>query len=190
LKSKAIGALEISLARERSGQEMSNLELKVTELFKSLHAMLNRYVVSLLGNPGEAEDITQEAFVRLYIALRERETVENHRAWVFRVAYHLSIDRLRAEKRWTPLDEQWPAGTSGEEAALVMDPEEQMMEQEEDLRLQAAWNRLSAQERQCLDLRAEGLRYQDIAKVLGVRSSTVGNCLARGIAKIMKEIHE
>jgi RNA polymerase sigma-70 factor (ECF subfamily) len=181
---KGIDALGISLGREQSAGGMSNLELQVTELFRSLHQMVHRYVASLLDSPDQAEDITQEAFVRLYVALREHATVENHRAWVFRVAYNLSIDRLRIEKRWAPLEHEQARDSTG-----GLDPEQLMLEQEQDQKLEAAWTRLSPQERQCLDLRAQGLRYQEIANVLGVRSSTVGNSLARGIAKIMKEVH-
>ena len=45
---------------------------------------------------------------------------------------------------------------------------------------------LSAQERQCLLLRAEGLRYREIGEILGVGTSTVGEFLQRALRKLMK----
>ena len=67
-------------------------------------------------------------------------------------------------------------------------PEESLLESEQRNELLAAFDCLSPQERNCLNLRAEGLSYGEIASVLGIRSSSVGNFLARGICKIRKMI--
>jgi hypothetical protein len=55
-----------------------------------------RYLISLGTNPSEAQDLTQETFLRLYIALRNRKQIENIRAWLFTVASNLAMN----QKRW------------------------------------------------------------------------------------------
>ncbi|HHN72840.1 MAG TPA: LuxR family transcriptional regulator, partial [Thermopetrobacter sp.] len=46
----------------------------------------------------------------------------------------------------------------------------------------------SPQERRCVDLRSEGLRYREIAEILGVSLSTVQTFLTRALQKLMKEV--
>ena len=166
----------------------SQLEAKVTELFDLLHRPVLRYVLAILGDRGTAEDVTQDVFLRLYVSLRRGEDIVHIRAWVFQVAYRLTMDVMRATRKveFVPDDV----------AILVFDgmpdtsanPEENLSESEQRDQLLAAFQRLSPQERNCLNLRAEGLSYGEIASVLGIRSSSVGNFLARGICKIRKII--
>jgi len=168
----------------RSGQ----LEGKVTELFKMLHRPVLRYVLAILADRGTAEDVTQDVFLRLYLSLRRGEDIVHIRAWVFQVAYRLTMDSMRATRKVEFVQD--------DAATLVFDsmpdtsanPEENLLENEQRDELLAAFDRLSPQERNCLNLRAEGLSYGEIASVLGIRSSSVGNFLARGICKIRKII--
>ena len=166
----------------------AELEEKVTELFKMLHRPVIRYVLAILGDRGIAEDVTQDVFLRLYVSLRRGEEIVHLRAWVFQVAYRLTVDVMRATRRVEFVQD--------DEAMLVLhtkpddsaNPEEKLLEQEQKDELLTAWYRLSPQERNCLNLRAEGLSYGEIASVLGIRPSSVGNFLARGICKIRRMI--
>jgi RNA polymerase sigma-70 factor, ECF subfamily len=168
----------------RSGQ----LEAKVTELFQMLHRPVLRYVLAILGNRGTAEDVTQDVFLKLYVSLRRGEDIVHIRAWVFQVAYRLTIDVMRASRKveFVPDDVAILAFDSMPDASA--DPEENLLVNEQRDELIAAFHHLSPQERNCLNLRAEGLSYGEIASVLGIRSSSVGNFLARGICKIRKMI--
>jgi RNA polymerase sigma-70 factor (ECF subfamily) len=51
---------------------------------------------------------------------------------------------------------------------------------------QAAFQNLSKQQRLCLELRAEGLRYREIAAALGIQTSTVGRFLGRAMIRLRK----
>ena len=79
----------------RSGE----LEARVTELFKMLHRPVLRYVLAILGNRDAAEDVTQDVFLRLYVSLRRGEDIVHIRAWVFQVAYRLTMDVMRATRK-------------------------------------------------------------------------------------------
>src|SRR3984893_6810424 len=73
----------------------STLQQRVTKIFELLRDPVYRYLFRVLDNPHEAEDLTQEVFLRLYMYLHKGQTVTNIRAWVFRVAHNLAIDQHR-----------------------------------------------------------------------------------------------
>lgn len=161
------------------------LEEKVTRLYHMLRQPIYYYLVVFLGNAAEADDITQGVFLRLYAHLRQGKAIENARFWAFRVAHNLAFDERHRHQRWDSLDDpSWEVA-----CAVLPDPgldsEQKAMQQERLERLQAALPLLSAQERQCLLLRAEGFRYREIGEILGIGASTVGEFLQRSIRKLM-----
>jgi RNA polymerase sigma-70 factor (ECF subfamily) len=70
------------------------------------------------------------------------------------------------------------------------DPEQQAMARQRTLRLQAALARLPVRQQECLHLRAEGLRYREIAEVLGAGVSTVAEWVQQGLKTLVKECDE
>ena len=69
-------------------------------------------------------------------------------------------------------------------------PELAILDREKMLRVHRAVSSLSYQQRQCLYLRAEGFRYREIAEILDVASSTVGEFLQRAIIRLRKALYE
>jgi RNA polymerase sigma-70 factor (ECF subfamily) len=67
-------------------------------------------------------------------------------------------------------------------------PEDQAIGEERARRLQTAIARLSAQQRECILLRISGLRYREIAEVLGIGVASVGELVERATARLSKEI--
>ncbi len=63
-------------------------------------------------------------------------------------------------------------------------PEEHILSRERHVRLNACLRALPEVDRRCIHLRAEGLRYREIAKVLGISLGSVSACLARGLARL------
>jgi RNA polymerase sigma-70 factor (ECF subfamily) len=75
-------------------------------LFATYHDRIYRYVLSLVKNPAEAEDLTQDTFLRAHRhgdSLRNPEAV---RGWLYRIATHLCLDRLRQRKPLVSLDSE------------------------------------------------------------------------------------
>ena len=75
------------------------LEEKVTRYFEQWRDPVNRYLVAAFGDPVEAEEITQEAFLQLYTRLHSGQSIVNVRAWVFRAAHSLAISRIRSQQQ-------------------------------------------------------------------------------------------
>ncbi len=161
------------------------LEQKVAQLFEVLREPVYHYLVAVFGSVTEAEDITQESFLRLYQSLNSGQSIANVRCWIFRVAHNLAINQRKHSQFLNP-----PGAHSWEELCQLTpdtapNPEQRIIEQEKYARLHAALGRLSLQERQCLHLRAEGFRYREIGEILEIGVPTVGEFLRRGIKKLM-----
>jgi len=166
--------------------ENETLEQRVTQIFLELRLPVYYYLMSFLGDAATADDLAQEVFLRLYAHLHRGRPVENVRVWVFRVAHNLAFDERQRHQRLAQFD----APAWDEICSVLPDPSlnpEQCALQRERLEsLHSALHWLSEQERQCLLLRAEGLRYREIGEILGIRTSTVGEFLQRALRKLTK----
>jgi len=172
---------------ERRGTE---LEGKVSELFLSFKLPVYRYLLGLLGNRDDAEEMTQEVFLSLYSTLQSGTRIDNARAWVFRVAHNLAVNHQKRPRIVEALDEAEWWRLCQERSDPAGDSEQRLLREEKRTRVIKAMECLSPQERHCLDLRAEGLCFREIADVLSIRISTVETFLDRGIRKIAKEIND
>lgn len=157
---------------------MSSPAETTMQLFDQLRAPLLRYLISLRLPIPDAEEIAQDVFLALYRHLRERKPESNLRAWAFAVAHNQGLkSRMRAQRI---------AGPPEETADESPDPEEMFASRQRQDQLRAVMRALPEQDRWCLTLRAEGLRYREIAKVLGVSLGTVANSLERSIARLTR----
>ncbi|HEY7306924.1 MAG TPA: RNA polymerase sigma factor [Bryobacteraceae bacterium] len=176
-------ALSLDLELSFTMRSTSALRQKVTKIFELLRDPVYRYLYRVLENSDEAEDLTQEVFLRLYRHLHQGHTVTNIRAWVFRVAHNLAIDQQRKDTQRERLD------LSGREEACDRGPgpEAVALEVEQQERLRQALTSLSIEEKHCLELRAEGLSYKEIAGILDMRMPTLVKYLGRIIKKLLQE---
>jgi len=167
-------------------EEGETLEQVLSGLFNELRVPLFRYVVALLGSAAEAEDVTQECFLKLFLELRSGRSLDHPKAWLFRVGHNLVLDRWRSALPEQGLD--GPARNVADERSPSS--EAAMLQQERLALMRAAINRLSTQQRMCLHLRTESFRYREIADILGVSESTVCENIRRGLSHLMKDCHE
>jgi len=154
-------------------------------LYNERRLEIYRYLLSLQLAAAEAQELTQEAFLKLFQEMETGTSIENPRAWLFRVAHNLAIDSHRRNP---------PSGNDNESvyqaAAQDQDiPEIMVLGKERSRLLADAIAGLSRQQRACLHLRAEGLRYREIAEVLGVSTPTVGEFLQRAIKRMRAAIY-
>jgi RNA polymerase sigma-70 factor, ECF subfamily len=161
------------------------LEKTVSDVFVLLRDPVYRYLLGITGNPGDAEDLTQETFIRLYQCLRDGEKVHNVRSWIFRVAHNLGIDLSRRPERARTAE--WDSDRRAEPAGPGVSAEAAAIRRQT---LEAALGSLSPQERRCVELRAEGLCYREIGEVLGIRIPTVQTAVNRAVKKLAGLSHE
>ncbi|MHB8867405.1 MAG: sigma-70 family RNA polymerase sigma factor [Thermoleophilia bacterium] len=150
------------------------------ELFERYHARIYNYAYGIAGNPEDAADIAQEAFVRVFQALPRMTGELNFSAYLYRTAHNTAIDAVKHRNRFvTPdvLDLQ-------AEPALRADPERVALVQEQQDHAWRAAFALSDNHRAILTLRElHDMSYQEIAEVLDMPRTTVGVLLSRARLK-------
>ncbi len=161
-----------------------DLQQRVEQAYEQDRDDVYRYLVMLGLDPGEAQENTQEAYLRLHTAMSKGEAIRNPRAWVFRVAHRLALRARTRGRNLRPLHPELEALLPGRERT----PEAGLLQKEQMMRLTAALGDLSPQQRHCLHLRAEGLRYHEIAETIGIGVSTVGEFLSRAMTKLRKAV--
>jgi RNA polymerase sigma-70 factor (ECF subfamily) len=163
------------------------LRERVEGLFEQLHLPIFRYVMCKTRNSWMADDITQESFLRLYRHLRDEHPVENPKAWLFAVAHNLAIDSLKGERQFKTLDDSAWEHLEVTRSSAQNDHEKTMLERERRKLLREAVRNLTPLQRECLHLRAEGLRLREIADLLRISISTVADATRRASVKLARE---
>jgi RNA polymerase sigma-70 factor (ECF subfamily) len=148
------------------------------DLFQRLYPSLYRYLHRLTGDADVAEDIAQEAFVRL---LKQHLPEPEIRPWLFTVAMNLVRDRARKNERRQRL-------LSGAPTMVSIEPRpDDRVEQIESIEsVRAALDKLSDRDRQLLLMREEGFKYEEIAGVIGVAPASVGTLIARALKRFVE----
>jgi RNA polymerase sigma-70 factor (ECF subfamily) len=142
----------------------------------------------MLGNPSEAEDAAQEAFLRAYARLHQYDPSHKFSTWLFSIANHHCIDRLRKRRVTTLSIEDHPVVYTLESDTIR--PEEHLLAQERSEYLQALVDELDPDYRTPLVLRYwHEYSYQEIAEAMNISLSAVKSRLFRARQKL-GEIYE
>jgi RNA polymerase sigma-70 factor (ECF subfamily) len=172
----------------RTVDKKSECEEEVIHLFGLFRNPLLRYVISLGLSLHDGEEIIQEVFLALFRHLQMGKSRQNLRGWVFRVAHNLALKQRAANKKaQTMLDSD--EAVARRQPDTAPNPEQQAAGNQRWQRMQAVLRVLPEQDRSCLYLRAEGLRYREIAATLGISLGSVSIALARSLAR-MKPVDE
>jgi len=163
---------------------------RLAEAFTELRTPICRYLLALGLDPSQAEEVLQETFLRLCQHLAADGQQANLRGWVFRVAHNLARDEHRRRRRRPSQSFQEAEINIEVRADPRATPEQQLIAQEREDQLIAALERLPAHQQQCLHLRAEGLRYREIAEVLGAGVSTVAEWVQQALKTLGEECDE
>lgn len=135
-------------------------------LYREHSLSVRRHLVYLLGDTQAAEDLTQEAFSRLYQSGRaDSEELRSPRAWLLTVASNLAYNYLRSEGRRTARERVVDASPT--------------VDIDEVLDVRRALAALAPRDRIVLMLRHSGFSYAEIAEAIGIAPGSVGTILAR-----------
>jgi RNA polymerase sigma-70 factor (ECF subfamily) len=149
------------------------------EIVRDSAARIYRLAYRLTGNVHDAEDLTQETFVRVFRSL-ENFRPGSLEGWVHRITVNLFLDQARRASRYR-------FDALGEEAGAITDPSDapesrfEMAHLEEDI--QAALAALPPEFRAAVVLcDIEGFSYEEIGAMVGAKAGTVGSRIHRGRA--------
>lgn len=175
----ALGAtvvVDLPIGRQR-------LEEDIVALFDQLRDPLMRYLSGIGLTIPDGEEVIQEAFLSLFQHLRSGKPRDNLRGWLFRVAHNLALKRRYRNRRSLEV-----LATVGIFDGVDPEPstEQRLINDATQQRLVAVLEALPDQDRRCLLLRAEGLRYREIGEILDMSLGAVSLSLTRTLARIAR----
>lgn len=144
-----------------------------------------RLAFRLCGNAHDAEDITQEAFIRVFRSL-DRYKPGTFEGWMHRIVTNLFLDmaRRRSRIRFETLPED-----AERVPGLERSPEQVLSDETFDPVLQAALDNLTPEFRAAVVLSdIEDLSYEEVGRILGVKMGTVRSRIHRGRAALRAEL--
>ena len=161
--------VDVRLLAEIAG----GVEQAFVELYRRRHNDVYRFAFAMAKSRSFAQDVTQEVFLNvLQNAHRFDSAKGSVRAWLFGCARHVTLDRLRLERRWT---DDLPADLT------TIDSDERLLADQRVERLHAAIARLPVEYREALVLaELQELTYAETAAVLDCPVGTVRSRLHRG----------
>lgn len=170
----------VPLAQVSHADGPTPLETEVTHLFDEMRLPLLRYLSSFGLAAQDCEEVVQEVFLALFLHLRNDKPRTNIQAWIFRVAHNLGLKRCHAVRK-APSGMEDFAPADG-----ALNPEQLAASSQRTQKLLSVVRALTEQDRRCLYLRAEGLRYREIVDVLGMSLGAVAQSLERSLEKLGK----
>jgi RNA polymerase sigma-70 factor, ECF subfamily len=143
------------------------------------------YVCRMTHDAPDAEDLTQEVFLRAYQSIQRFRADAAVDTWLYRIATNLVIDRFRRNKRalplWEPLDEEDDTIGSLPDTSRENDPEATVQLDELQQQVRKAVSTLPPKLRGAVVLHdIEGLSYEEAAEALGCPVGTVKSRLFNG----------
>ena len=166
----------------------------IEEVFAALESPLLSYALRLLPSRAAAEDIVQEAFMRLHAQFKD---VREPRRWLYRTVHNLALNYRRKEDKIVPFDPIAGANSREENAvAIIPDttdpeplPDEQIVRWEGIGLVRLSLNALDERSKEVLKLKfEENLSYREISAKTGLTVSNVGYLLHHGLKAIASEL--
>ena len=169
------------------------------EIIARYQAKIFGLALGLLRNRSDAEEVTQDVFIRAYKGLTNFRGESSLATWLYRIAMNLARNRywhnFRRRRHATlsldcPLGEDSSATLADQLAGDQCDPAQKCSWDEFTRLLSAALDRLEASHREILTMRtAQHLSYDDIATILRIRVGTVKSRLARAREQLRAQLN-
>jgi RNA polymerase sigma-70 factor (ECF subfamily) len=188
-KNAGEGISDPELVRAFKGGDNEALEGLIEKYKGPLYA----YLLRLLGDPGAADDLFQDVFVKVLKKLSVYSERKKFSAWLFTVAHHAVMDHFRSVSRrredsLDSHDDDRPA--AGDTLASPEPGPDELLEAAERAgALRAAFESLSAEQREIFIMRHySGLSFGEIAVILGVPVGTALARMSRAMAKMRERL--
>ncbi|MDO8925450.1 MAG: sigma-70 family RNA polymerase sigma factor [Sideroxyarcus sp.] len=147
-----------------------------------------RFILRMNGARDEAMDLTQETFIKAFLALPGWRPDARFGTWLFQIARNATLDVLRRRQcvEFVPLDACLPEGGACDPRDGAPLPEEQLAGRQRIALLERALRELPVEQREILLLRElEGMSYTEIAATLDINEGTVKSRLARARVAVL-----
>ncbi|TVR72493.1 MAG: sigma-70 family RNA polymerase sigma factor [Sphaerobacteraceae bacterium] len=178
MDSYAVAAVDESvwIARAKAGDQAA-----FEAIFQLYERQIYGFIYRMMGNAEDANDLTQDCFIRAYKALSQTNDDLNISAWLHRIASNACLDVLRRRQRirWLP----WESHKHEHllHGRPLDEPESNALRSETQMTVQQVISQMSPRNRMALILREyEGMSCEEIGQIMGLSRSAVKSVLFRG----------
>ena len=162
------------------------------QLVRAYDQSVLRLAMNLLRSPEDAQDVYQEAFLRVYRNLKNFRFDCSFHTWLYRIVTNLCLDQMRKRKVRKEESSQVEAADGPmdrmdtvQESRVEGDPQRSTLNVELRERVKQALGELTARERMVFELRHyQGLKLRNIGEILGTSEEAAKNCLFRATQKM------
>jgi RNA polymerase sigma-70 factor, ECF subfamily len=162
------------------------------QLVRAYDQSVLRLATNLLHSQEDAQDVYQEAFLRVYRNLKNFRFDCSFHTWLYRIVTNLCLDQMRKKKvrkeestQVEAVDGPLDRMDTFQESRVEGNPERGLLSGELRERIQAALGGLTARERMVFELRHyQGLKLRNIGEILGTSEEAAKNCLFRATQKM------
>ena len=166
----------VDIMSEQTAAAAARVKIEFEEAFTLHHRTVFRAARSVVQDPGLAEDVTQETFLKLHKHLDSINDAEMLRPWLIRVAINLARNTIRGAIRANTRDENYVKNTGASSVASI---EVDYEEHEGVNEIYRALSKIKEPLKSCLLLKQQGLSYKEIAGSLSLNESSIGTYVAR-----------
>lgn len=161
------------------------------QLFDALYGPLRRFAWSLVRDDAQAEDLVQEAFVRLWDRRANMDGDTPLRAWLYRTVRNLALNSRRDRATRTRLLDDPVSQNHPVVARPAPTPEDLTVDREIHRQLNTLVQELPPRQREALLLsRVEGLSHVEVANTMGCAPRTVNNHLVAALSTLRRRLAE
>ncbi len=182
-----------AVASGRSGDggvDREQLRETVEALYVTRHSLVFRYLMSITRDPSEAEDLTQEVFLRLFDYCAAGHVVENVVNWLLVVGRNLAIDRTRNRRYELKRCEGFWARVLRTRADWRANAEQHAIATDHRDEVRRVLSCLTDTEKSCLLLRSRGFQYGEIAGELNISIWSAAHYTSRAVRKLKRRLGE
>jgi RNA polymerase sigma-70 factor (ECF subfamily) len=174
---------------------VSENQADFNDIYTTFHPKVHRYLTRRIGET-EAEDLTQEVFLRVRQALPNFREDSSLGTWIYRIAANVVADKVRSPS-WRdgcggiPAEDSTSATTEGPNiwtGEVVSSIEQELISKEINECIRGKVDKLPEQSRAVIKLKFDGLKNDEIAELLGISLATVKIRLHRARVLLRKDV--
>ena len=170
-------------------------EVMLIKLYEQYRRPIHSYINRLLGNFEDADDLTQEVFIRAVTSWDRLEERDNLSAWLYRIATNLCVDTLRRRKRisWWPWSQRRRqdddnGAAYGDDLIGLLADEGGLYQVAERDSIRETLSKLPDEYAVVLVLNAaQGVPYQEVAQIVGISPNAAATRISRAKKMFAKE---
>lgn len=180
-------ANDLYIGTGKGGRALGDHASIIGELYDEFHIDVYSFSLFFTNNKQDAEDITQETFIKAFQNVDKLKDYSKRKSWILSITRNTAVDLIRKQKRIAILPQQW---LQSQDVTQEANQQKRIIQKENWQELQAALSKLKPHYRSVVILRAlQDLSVKETAEILNCKETKVRVDLSRAIQQLRNELH-